>query len=133
MSYYYSQPFIVNNSEIIKRNQKPPENILLNRRTINVHFSTDTRQYNNNDYEDYINSTNNINQNTGIYNNSYLFANNCELQLQTVVNNISKVSLIDFTYNNPLSKKYINITDSNNEFKISCNIRAPWIDLVSKA
>lgn len=132
MSYYYSQPFIVNNSEIIKRNQKPPENILLHRRTINVHFSTDTRQYNNNDYEDYINSTNNINQNTGIYNNSYLFANNCELQLQTVVNNISKVSLIDFTFNNPLSKKYININDSNNEFKLSCNIRAPWIDLVSK-
>ena len=98
-----------NTNKFIKPSVEPKLPILPNRKLSNVHFCTSCRRYNEEDYNDYLTTNNSINNTTGLYNDSYLFANNCELNFNTILNDITKIQLLDFVYENPIQKNLIKL------------------------
>ena len=121
-----------NTNKIIKPSEEMKLPILPSRKLSNIHFCTSCRRYNEEDYNDYLTTNNSINNTTGLYNDSYLFANNCELNFNTILNDITKIQLLDFVYENPIQKDSLFIDATNNELQMSVVLRAPWLDLVCK-
>lgn len=128
-----SRNFIINerSKQFVQLEQPADSPILLSRQLLSIHINTNSRKFVDSDYEDYIHGYANINPTTGIYKNSYIYSNNCKIDLNTIVNNANRVAISGVQYNAIFSKDHIKINEFNNEFRLCVVIRAPWQELVS--